>query len=235
MCGIIIVPTTNQKETNMATKKAITLYSFSELSKAEQVDIIIDCREDDSFLDYETIEQDMIRAFENEAAIMGIQDFKFKYSGFGTRCSGASFTGTLTQALAVKILENASGAKDWAEAYGNKIDVNVHRNNSMYVHHNTVECDYHYDYNDLEISAEDYERITIYFNSWKDSLCHEFYNRLVESYEALTSEENIIQLLNDLGDVYTRNGTILHVSDCDEDEEEEDNPFPHGDERYYYK
>ena len=167
---------------------------------------------------------------------MGIQDFKLKYSGFWTQGSGASFTGTLTQELAVKILENASGAKDWAEVYGNKIEVNVHRTSLMYAHHNSVECDFYYDDDDLEISAEDYKRITSYFNSWKDNLCHEFYNRLVESYEALTSEENIIQLLNDLGDVYTRNGTILHVSDCDEDEEEEeDYPIPHGDERYYYK
>ena len=221
----------------MATKKTITLYSFSELSKAEQVDIIIDCREDYSFLDYETTEQDMIREFENEAEIMGIQDFKFKYSGFWTQGSGASFTGTLTQELAVKILENASGAKDWAEVYGNKTEVNVHRTSLMYAHHNSVECDFYYDDDDLEeISAEDYKRITSYFNSWKDNLCHEFYNRLVESYEALTSEENIIQLLNDLGDVYTRNGTILHTTDCDEDEQDEEDafPFPHGDERYYY-
>lgn len=216
----------------MATQKTVTLYSFSELSKEVQTKLIEECRNDDAFLDFDFTERDMLREFENEAAAMGIQDFDFKYSGFWSQGDGASFTGKLTQELAVKILEHASGAKDWAELYGNKIEVNVHRNSLSYVHHNSVECDFYYADDDLEISAEDYNRITSYFNSWKDSLCHEFYNRLLAQYEALISDENITGLLSELGEVFLRNGKIL--SDSVFDKDEEDYPVPYGSERNYY-
>ena len=218
----------------MASQKTITLYSFSELSKEVQAELIEEYRNDNTFIDFDFHEREMLREFEYEAEAMGIQDFKFEYSGFWSQGDGASFTGTLTQELAVKILERSIGAKDWAELYGNKIEVNVHRNSLSYVHHNSVECDFYYDDDELEISAEDYKRITSYFNSWKDSLCHEFYRRLEKSYEELTSDEHIASLL-DGQEVFLCNGQTLSSSVFDEDEEkEEDYPIPYGSERNYY-
>ena len=67
----------------MATQKTVTLYSFSELSKEVQTKLIEEYRNNDAFLDFDFTERDMLREFENEAAAMGIQDFDFKYSGFG--------------------------------------------------------------------------------------------------------------------------------------------------------
>ena len=219
----------------MATQKTITLYSFSELSKEVQAKLIRDYRDDESFVDFDFAERHILREIENEASSMGIQDFDFRYSGFYSQGDGASFTGTLTKELVVEVLNKASNAKDWAEVYGNKLDeVYVHRNSTMYVHHNSVEVDFFHDGDDLEISLEDWRQLMSYFTDWKDNLCDKFYNRLLESYEALISDENIALLLEDMGEVFLRNGQVLSDSVFDEDEEEEADVFPHGDERYYY-
>jgi len=219
----------------MATQKTITLYSFSELSKEVQAKLIREYSNDESFLDFDFAERHILREIENEAEVMGIQNFEFKYSGFYSQGDGASFTGTLTKELVVEILEQASNAKDWAEVYGNKLDeVYVHRNSTMYVHHNSVEVDFFHDGDDLEISLEDWRQLMSYFTDWKDNLCDKFYNRLLESYEAIISDENIALLLEDMGEVFLCNGQVLSDSVFDEDEEEEADAFPHGDERYYY-
>jgi len=219
----------------MATQKTITLYSFSELSKEVQAKLIRDYRDDESFVDFDFAERHILREIENEASSMGIQDFEFRYSGFYLQGDGASFTGTLTKELVVEILEQASNAKDWAEVYGNKLDeVYVHRNSTMYVHHNSVEVDFFHDGDDLEISLEDWRQLMSYFTDWKDNLCDKFYNRLLESYEAIISDENIALLLEDMGEVFLCNGQVLSDSVFDEDEEEEADALPHGDERYYY-
>ena len=219
----------------MATQKTITLYSFSELSKEVQAKLIKDYRDDESFVDFDFAERHILREIENEASSMGIQDFEFKYSGFYAQGDGASFTGTLSKELVVEVLNQASNAKDWAEHYGNKLDeVYVHRNSTMYVHHNSVEVDFFHDGDDLEISLEDWRQLMSYFTDWKDNLCDKFYNRLLESYEAIISDENIALLLEDMGEVFLCNGQVLSDSVFDEDEEEEADAFPHGDERYYY-
>ena len=80
----------------MATQKTITLYSFSELSKEVQAKLIKEYSNDESFLDFDFAERHILREIENEAEVMGIQDFEFKYSGFYSQGDGASFTGTLT-------------------------------------------------------------------------------------------------------------------------------------------
>lgn len=223
----------------MATQKTITLYSFSELSKEVQAKLIREYRDDESFVDFDFAEQDIISEIENEAAAMGIQDFEFKYSGFYLQGDGASFTGTLTKELVVAILEHGSSskflhsAKDWAKVYGNKIEVSVVRHSSMYVHAHTVSCEFKYDADELEISREDYELITGYLNDWKNNLCYKFFNQLLKSYEEVTSDEHIASLLEGQ-DVFLCNGQTLSDSVFDEDEEEEADAFPHGDERYYY-
>jgi len=219
----------------MATQKTITLYSFSELSKEVQAKLIREYRDDESFVDFDFAERHILREIGNEASSMGIQDFEFRYSGFYLQGDGASFTGTLSKELVVEVLEQASNAKDWAEVYGNKLDeVYVHRNSTMYVHHNSVEVDFFHDGDDLEISLEDWRQLMSYFTDWKDNLCDKFYNRLLESYEAIISDENIALLLEDMGEVFLCNGQVLSGSVFDEDEEEEADAFPHGDERYYY-
>jgi len=223
----------------MATQKTVTLYSFNELSKEVQAKLIKDYRDDESFLDFDFAERHILRDIENEAEVMGIQDFDFRYSGFWSQGDGASFTGTLTKELAVEILERESSstflhsAKDWAKLYGNNIEVNIVRHSSMYVHAHTVSCEFEYDTDELEISREDYERITGYLNNWKNNLCYKFYNRLLESYEALISDENIAERLSELEEVFLSNGKILSTSVFDE-EEEEDYPVPYGSERNYY-
>lgn len=223
----------------MATQKTITLYSFSELSKEVQSKLIKEYSNDESFLDFDFAERHTLREIENEAEVMGIQDFDFRYSGFWSQGDGASFTGTLTKELVVEILERESSstflhsAKDWAKLYGNNIEVNIVRHSSMYVHENTVSCEFEYDTDELEISREDYERITGYLNNWKNNLCHKLYRRLLESYEELISDENITERLSELEEVFLSNGKILSTNVFDE-EEEEDYPVPYGSERNYY-
>jgi len=224
----------------MATQKTITLYSFNELSKEVQAKLIKDYRNDESFLDFDFAERHELREIENEAEVMGIQDFDFRYSGFWSQGDGASFTGTLTKELVVEILERESSstflhsAKDWAKLYGNNIEVNIVRHSSMYVHENTVSCEFEYDTDELEISREDYERITGYLNNWKNNLCYKFYKQLRESYEDLISDENIADRLSELEEAFLSNGKILSSSVFDEDEVEEDYPVPYGSERNYY-
>ena len=206
----------------MATQKTITLYSFSELSKEVQAKLIEEYRNDSAFIDFEFTEQDIISEIENEAEAMGIQDFDFKYSGFYSQGDGASFTGTLTKELVVEVLKQASNAKDWAEHYGNKFDeVYVHRNSTMYVHHNSVEVDFFHDGDDVEISLEDWRQLMSYFTDWKDNLCQKFYNRLLESYEAHTSDEHIASLLEGQ-EVFLCNGQTLCSSVFDEDKNSPD-------------
>jgi hypothetical protein len=224
----------------MATQKTVTLYSFSELSKEVQAKLIKYYRDDESFLDFDFLERHMFREFENEAEAMGIQDFDFRYSGFWSQGDGASFTGTLTKELVVAILEHGSSskflhsAKDWAKFYGNKIEVSVVRHSSMYVHAHTVSCEFKYDADELEISREDYERITGYLNDWKNNLCYKFFNQLLKSYEEVTSDDHIASLLEGQ-EVFLCNGQTLDNSVFDEEEEgEEDYPVPYGSERNYY-
>ena len=137
---------------------------------------------------------------------MGIEDFDLRYTGFWSQGDGLSFTGTLDEDLVVKILTEAV-SKDFAEVYGRKIEVTVDRNTTMYVHHNTVECDFYYSDDDLEVSREDYERITAYFNDWKNNLCHKWYQQLEEYHDEVTSEAHVAEAYSDLD--FLEDGRIL--------------------------
>jgi len=186
----------------MPQQKTITTYSYDELSPNVKLMLVNQYAEGLSDHWHDPCLEDI----EEEAADMGIEDFDLRYTGFWSQGDGLSFTGTLNEDLVVKILTEAVG-KDFAEVYGRKIEVTVHRNTTMYVHHNSVECDFYYSDDDLEVSREDYERITEYFNDWKNNLCHQWYRRLEEYYDEVTSADHVAEAYSHLD--FLEDGRIL--------------------------
>lgn len=186
----------------MPKQKTITTYSYDELSPKVKLMLVNQYAEElGDHWDHPCLE-----GIEEEAADMGIEEFDLRYSGFWSQGDGLSFTGTLNEDLIIKILTEAV-SEDFAKAYGGKIEVNVRRNGLMYVHHNSVECDFYYDCDDLEISAEDYRAIIKRFNDWKNDLCHKWYRQLKEYYCEVTSEEHVAEAYSDLD--FLEDGRIL--------------------------
>jgi hypothetical protein len=147
-----------------------------------------------------------------------IEDMEIRYSGFWSQGDGASFTGTLDSAWLLK--EFASEKEQELIRY---VSCSFERFSSHYVHHNTVTTEVtieevadhlneneHINFTLTEtvldgVEGELYEAIECY----RRSVCHDIYTKLRERYQECTSDETIIEGLDDPCFLFHEDGTIF--------------------------
>jgi len=187
----------------MAYTQTVTTYKFSELSKEVQKRLILNFEASDFW------DEPIIEGINEEAEALGIEDFDFQYSGFGSQGDGCSFTGTLTRELAESIYKDRINRDGWHEGGNEGYDITFKRKSyPHYVHEKMVyaqllpfdEDNYDHEYDDI------IERV---YNDWKDDLCQEWYQRLGSAYHDIISDEQISSEYEDMGAVFLSDGRIL--------------------------
>jgi hypothetical protein len=184
----------------MPKQQSITTYSFSELDSNVQQNLI-DTYEVDPYWDDQVIDD-----INDEADLLGIHDFNFRYTGFWSQGDGASFTGILSAELITSILkkhfnENLSFNPE-------ELHVSIERKSyPHYVHDKTVYAAI--EINEEDISDEDLDLIENLIEDWKDNLCQKWYTKLERHYDSLSTEAHIVEIYEDLDAIFLENGRIL--------------------------
>lgn len=193
----------------MSYVTSVTLYKFSELSESVQNNLIRDFEAPDCWDEW------IISDIYLEAKALGIEDFDFQYTGFGSQGDGCSFTGTLTRELAESIYKDRINRDGWHEGGNEGYDITFKRKSyPHYVHEKMVyahllpfdEDNYDHEYDDIIERA---------YNNWKDDLCQEWYQRLGTHYFEIISDDQIANEYESLGPVFLEDGRILNIS-CNE-------------------
>ena len=188
----------------------VDLFSFSELSE--------EAKKFAYYNHYEVPEywlQCELDNIDDEAELLGIEEFEFKFSDFDGQGQGASFTGDLQHDLLLTIL------KDKLPDYHASLikagdEVNLHaaieRLTGMYAHENTVEA-----WVEVEDFTKDEEftlksvvaeaHLTQILDSWRVNLCNKWFNRLSAEYDHFNSIETAAEILEDSGEIFLVDGS----------------------------
>ena len=188
----------------MSYVTSVTLYKFSELSESVQNNLIGGFEAPDYW------DEPIIEGIFEEARNLGIENFEFLYSGFGSQGDGCSFTGTLS----VLSSENIYKEKINRDGFSNDNEFEVvfsRKSYPHYVHEKMV----HSQIMPLDEDLYDYEctsTIENAYNDWKDELCYEWYQRLGTHYNDLIDSENIKNHYEEMGAVFLEDGRVLNIS-----------------------
>ena len=188
----------------MSYTTSVTLYKFSELSESVQNNLINDFEAPDYW------DEPIIEGIFEEASALGIEDFKFQYTGFGSQGDGCSFTGALAQETAESIYKKHLNRDGFSNSSGFEVTFN-RKSYPHYVHEKMVYAQIVpfdgeiYDYETIDIIEEMY-------NDWKDDLCYEWYQRLGTYYGNITGDDSIKYCYEEMGPVFLEDGRILNIS-----------------------
>ena len=188
----------------MSYVTSVTLYKFSELSESVQNNLIRDFEAPDCWDEW------IISDIYLEAKALGIENFEFLYTGFGSQGDGCSFTGTLNVASSEKIYKE----KVNRDGFLNNDEFEVVFSRKSYPHYVHEEMVYS-QIMPLDEDSYDYEltrTIEGVYNEWKNDLCYEWYQRLGTHYFEIISDDQIANEYESLGPVFLEDGRILNIS-----------------------
>lgn len=188
----------------MSYVTSVTLYKFSELSESVQNNLIGDFEAPDYW------DEPIIEGIFEEARNLGIENFEFLYTGFGSQGDGCSFTGTLNVASSEKIYKE----KVNRDGFSNDNEFEVVFSRKSYPHYVHEEMVYS-QIMPLDEDSYDYEHtntIESVYNEWKNDLCYEWYQRLGTHYDEIIESENIKTHYEEMGAVFLEDGRILNIS-----------------------
>ena len=183
---------------------SVTLYKFSELSESVQNNLVGDFEAPDYW------DEPIIEGVFEEASALGIEDFEFQYTGFGSQGDGCSFTGTLSVSVSEHIYKEKLNRNGFLSNNGFEVTFS-RKSYPHYVHEKMV----HAKIMPFDECTFDYESIDIIesvYNEWKDDLCHEWYQRLGAHYHNLIESDTIRDYYEEMGAVFLEDGRILNIS-----------------------
>lgn len=202
----------------MPTTKEITVYKFSELSESVKKKVLDKYREHVEFF-HDFVLDDA----EVMLGMFGFSNVKINYSGFWSQGDGACFTGGFDSSTFDfdKIVEYAPQDKEIvrvAEAFKkvcseySSVKFTLYKTTHHYSHHKTVGMT-DIEFCDLE-TGEEMAFLEKQKNDWEylkelsEDLMHWIYKRLEEEYEYQTSDEQILEQLNDGDQDYLEDGSV---------------------------
>jgi len=204
----------------MPTTKEITVYKFSELSESVKKKVLERYRENIEFFHDFVIDDARVML-----GMFGFSNVKIEFSGFWSQGDGACFTGGFDSSTFGfdKVVEYApqdkgivrvaEGFKGVCSEYSS-VRFSLYKISHHYSHHNTIGIT-DVDFCDLKTGEGVYD----FFNDkqvkeWKylqklsQDLMQWIYKRLEEEWEYQTSDEQILEQLNDGGQEYLEDGSV---------------------------
>ena len=146
----------------------------------------------------------IIEGIREELSLYGLEDVDVRWTGFYSQGDGLSFTSDTidTDLLIRKLYETGHDISENTVIETKNMHAFMGRTHSHYVHEKTVSFGVNYE-GDENI---DIVHLTDVLNSWKDSLCRQFYNRLENYYLQLVSTESVLETLDENGFIFTQSG-----------------------------
>lgn len=171
------------------------IYQINELSEEAREVAMSD------WLDNGEIDLDyLLEDFKSELANYGFTSVEIQYSGFWSQGDGASFTGFL-DSVEIFLAKNRKHALAKKIKNIDEVSMHVTRHNHQYSHERTVGvC-----LNDI-LDSDDSTELEKYLDAWVEDYSLDMYKRLQEEYEYRTSDENIIEDIEQSEATFTANG-----------------------------
>jgi len=184
-----------------------TIYTFDELSEQAKNFALNDLR-------YTSVEDNdwysnLLDPWKDELTKAGFTNAEIRFSGFGSQGDGASFTSGINLE---KFISKMS--KDLTVKYTKDKDlffakcVNIP---SRYVHENT--CRIEVVVNEDDLWTDDMSLLEKEINAARFSFCKNIYKSLESSYDDLTSDKAVKELIELAGHEFTKSGEIWITSE----------------------
>ena len=195
-------------------------YSFEELPKEIQEEIVQKEQQYISEFDSEWWSDPIIEGFHEDMGALGLTDIEVEWSGFWSQGDGASFTARVYNSDNKKFITEALGIKVLDEVADN-LSIAIRRESTRYSHHNTMIAHVEVDGDDeVEKDMGTGMIITIDVESaippieealgeWARNRAKKLYDDLETAYNEQLSEENIIEDLIARGEKYDIDGNLL--------------------------
>lgn len=186
----------------------IKAYKASELSKDAQERIASEHEDINLRLDREW-DHPLIEGMKEELALYGIEDPDFKWSGFYSQGDGLSFSFTEidTDIFIRKLYEEGRITDENVVIESKNMHVFSRRVITRYCHERSVLFGVNYEGED----NIDITQLTSQINLWKEDYCRSFYARIESYYEQLSTTENVIETLDEIGFLFTESGKRIHT------------------------
>lgn len=184
--------------------RSYNVYKFEELPLEGQKKAIE--RYSDINTDYDWWEG-VYETEKNNMEKMGIKNIEINFSGFYSQGDGASFTGMISdyvlflEKIGVEINEEIK--KEIEEC---PLDIEFERDSHMYSHENTCSVCINTYYN--EKLEKFFDKVEEKIELWRFEKCREIYKNFKSTYEYLTSDEAIKEILTCNEYFFTIDGEI---------------------------
>ena len=196
-------------------------YSFEELPKEVQEEIVQKEQQSISEFDSEWWSDPIIEGFHEDMEALGLTDIEVEWSGFWSQGDGASFTARVYNADNKKFITEALGIKVLDEVAENLYITIQRYANARYSHHNTMIARVEVDGDDevekdmgtgmiitIDVEAA-IPPIEEALGEWSRNRAKKLYDDLETAYNEQLSEENIIEDLIARGEKYDIDGNVL--------------------------
>lgn len=176
----------------MSRVAKVRVYGFDELSAEAQRAAVERYREYAIYDGWYLMDEE---EFTDRLEKEGYKDIEVRFSGFGSQGDGASFTAEVDIR---KYLKASGWTRQYPELlrYEDDIEICVERIDNQYSHEGTIQADYVQvgdDATDAAISEA--ERLVEHIHREARELSRSHYRTLQRSYEDLTSDEHIEEML----------------------------------------
>jgi hypothetical protein len=181
----------------------VKLYKFNELSEKVQETLIQDNREHET--EHDDWFEPITEGFEEDMKNAGFDDITIGFTGFWSQGDGACFYGKVTDNQ--KLIETLK-EEDYIEKELNIPaidDLNIHiiKTSRHYEHENTIAGNVEGDW------ANDHDLLENAVTKWARDKSRELYKSLEKYHDELTSDEYVIEYLEEQGEVFQENGKRL--------------------------
>jgi hypothetical protein len=194
-----------------------TIFTFDELSNNAKQKVLNDNRY--TFVEHDNWWDGIYEIWIEKLAEYGmnITANNIHFSGFSSQGDGASFTcDSFDMDKLSRYIDSITTTHSieygkyirWIEQCGMSCGLSFDRTDRMYYHHNTVNMYYA---SPCKYKGKAYDIVEDFFtlvDNLRISICKDMYNDLQNEYNYYTSDERIIEYLNDSGNEYYEDGTL---------------------------
>lgn len=184
----------------------IKLYTFNELTEKVQKELI----EKNQY--HETEHDDwhspIIEGFEEDLKNIGLEEITSAFTGFWSQGDGACFIGDVydNEGFINVLKETEYLGKTWGEKDDlEMLEITIDKITHHYEHENTITGNVSSD----AVFTSNLDELENAVTKWARDKSRELYKSLEKYYDELASDENVIEYLEEQGEVFQENGKRL--------------------------
>jgi len=181
----------------------VKLYKFNELTEKVQKELIEKNR--DHATEHNDWFEPIIEGFKEDMKDYSLEEIEIGFTGFYSQGDGACFHGDVydTVGFAGDLKKEGYLPDDYDEETAYTLEISIIKTSNHYEHENTITGNVEGDW------ANDHDLLENAVTKWARDKSRELYKSLEKYHDELTSDEYVIEYLQEQGEVFQENGKRL--------------------------